>query len=60
VTRHDTSTVTGWVEVHSGTIYDWHVDAEANPAPSPSRQSGDTHQQSGNGSGGSGGHGSDD
>jgi hypothetical protein len=60
VTRHDTSTVTGWVEVHSGTIFDWHVDSPANP--SPSAQSGDSsHQQAGGGGGShSGGHGSDD
>jgi hypothetical protein len=57
VTRHDTSTVTGWVEVHSGTIFDWHVDSPANPSASP--QSGDTSHQSGSGSH-TGGHGSDD
>ena len=45
MTRHDTSTVTGWVEVHSGTIYDWHVDSPANATASTG--SGDNGQQGG-------------
>ena len=60
VTRHDTSTVTGWVEVHSGTIFDWHVDSPANPTPSPAGGGGPTPRPSTGDNHGGGGHGSDD